>query len=188
MVASGDEQGLLVESLRNLLVRFLRASSSSAAISPTSPSDATMVSCSSASINRVTVYPRERELIDDHLEAYWGERNAKVLHSLKKLPYVSYPHLDLKTASDICRRRGRDLQRVRPGLLHPEDARKTQTEEATLGVIELTTFFCKCAVFHSAFEFQLYHLRDLVRLFDAPGTPQRRLRSLVRRGHLRVRR
>ena len=47
-------------------------SSSSAAISPTSPSDATMVSCSSSN-NRVTVYPRERELIDDHMEAYWGK-------------------------------------------------------------------------------------------------------------------
>ena len=96
-------------------------------------------------------------------------------------------HLHLKTASDICRRRGRDLQRVRPGLLHPEDARQAQTEEATLGVIELA-FFRKCVVFHSAFEFQLFHLRDLVRLFDAPGTPQRRLRPLVRRGHLRIRR
>ena len=42
-----------------------------------------MVSCSSASNNRVTVYPRERELIDDHMEAYWGEEgNAEMSHSL----------------------------------------------------------------------------------------------------------
>ena len=39
-----------------------------------------------------------------------------------------------ETASNICRRRGRDLQRVRQGLLHPEDARQAQTEEAALGV------------------------------------------------------